>query len=107
MIWLAQRQRSRACNELYKRSTCTAFDGVGCSMFPSRLLWCSGRSQYVPDLAPRNSGRVTAACPPQTQLNTWGSVLSQAGTRLVSRRLALLTDGQRYIGGYRFRAAGT
>ena len=89
-----------------KRSSCTAFDGVGCSMCASRLLWCSGRSHCVPDLAPQNSGGVTAVCPPQTQLNTWGSALSQAGAGLLSRRLVLLTDGQRYIGGCRFCAAG-
>ena len=37
MFWLASLQCSRACmrNELYKRSTYTAFDGVGCSMCPS------------------------------------------------------------------------
>ena len=30
-------RHSKACNELYTRSTCTAFDGVGGSMCPSRL----------------------------------------------------------------------
>ena len=37
------------------------------------LRWGSGRGHRVPDLAPRNSGGVTAFCPPQTQLRTWGS----------------------------------
>ena len=70
-------------------------------MCPSQLLWCSGRSHCVPNLAPRTCGGVTAVCPPQTLLNTWGSGWSQAGPGLLSRRLALLTDGQRCIGGYR------
>ena len=76
-------------------------------MCPSRLLCCSGRIHCVPDLEPRTFGGVRAVCPPQTLLNTWGSAWSQAGGGLLSRRLALLTDEQRCIGGYRFYAAGT
>ena len=50
---------------------------------------------------------VTVVCPLQTPLNTWGFALSRAGAGSLSKRLGLLTDGQRYIGGYQFCAAST
>ena len=63
----------------------------------------------MPDLAPQNFGCkwVTVVCPLQTPLNTWGFALSRAGAGSLSKRLELLTDGQRYIGGYQFCAAST